>query len=72
MRLDKDDWASKHQAEYESLQLVDKHTQIPAPTTVVLFQYSSYSYLVRIQLSSQPVGALLPNMTDQQVGRMML
>jgi len=67
LRVASRDWAPKHQAEFESLRLVEKFTQIPAPRGVDTVQYSNSSFLLMTGLPGQGIGIMLPTMTDKQL-----
>lgn len=60
-------WAPKHQAELETLQLVEEYTQIPAPRGVDCVQYADSSFLLMTGLPGQGIGKMLHSMTDKQV-----
>ncbi|KAF2425514.1 kinase-like protein [Tothia fuscella] len=60
-------WAPKHRAEFQSLQLVEKYTDIPAPRAVDTAQHSEYSYLLMTRVSGQPIGKMLAIMTDEKI-----
>jgi aminoglycoside phosphotransferase len=72
LRIGNAEWGPKHQAEYETLRLVNKYTQIPAPKPIDVFQDSRNSYLVITRLPGQPVGQLLNFMSDQQIENFVL
>ncbi|KAF2473270.1 uncharacterized protein BDR25DRAFT_341390 [Lindgomyces ingoldianus] len=67
LRVGSSHWASKHQAEFESLRLVEKHTQVPAPRGIDAIQYSDSSFLLMTGLSGKGIGLMLATMTDEQV-----
>lgn len=61
------DWAPKHQAESQALQLVERYTQIPAPRAIDAIKYSDSSFLLMTGLLGKGLGLMLSAMTDQQV-----
>jgi hypothetical protein len=60
-------WASKHQAEFQSLQLVEKYTQIPAPRAIDAISHSDSSFLLMTGLPGKGLRIMLSTMTDKQV-----
>ncbi|KAF1841896.1 kinase-like protein [Cucurbitaria berberidis CBS 394.84] len=67
LRVAPRDWAPKHQAELESLRIVEKYTQIPAPRGIDAIQYSDSSYLLMTGLPGRGIGQMLSTMTDKQL-----
>ncbi|KXS93630.1 hypothetical protein AC578_2600 [Pseudocercospora eumusae] len=67
LRVEEAKWGPRHQAEFESLRLVQRHTNIPAPRPVDTFQYGDNSYLIMTRVPGRPIGTVLPRMTDKQV-----
>lgn len=67
LRVANSDWASKHQAEFRTLQLVQKYTQIPAPRGIDTLQYTGSSFLLMAGLPGEKIGLMLPTMTDEQI-----
>ncbi|KAF2786917.1 kinase-like protein [Melanomma pulvis-pyrius CBS 109.77] len=67
LRVGRWDWAPKHRAEFQSLQLVENHTRIPAPRAIDTIQYSDSSFLLMTGLPGNNVGEMLSTMTDEQV-----
>jgi len=61
------DWAPKHQAEFRTLELVEKYTEVPAPRGIDTLQYNGFSFLIMTGLPGQKIGARLHTMTDEQV-----
>ncbi|KAF2682985.1 hypothetical protein K458DRAFT_443662 [Lentithecium fluviatile CBS 122367] len=57
-------WAPTHQAEFEALQLVKKHTHIPALDTC---QYSDSSFLLVTSVAIKTIGSMIYIMTDEQL-----
>jgi thiamine kinase-like enzyme len=67
LRIDTVDWASRHEAEFESLRLVQRYTQVPVPTPFDTFQHGPNSYLLMTKMNGRPIGQLLNIMTDEQM-----
>ncbi|KAF2875038.1 kinase-like domain-containing protein [Massariosphaeria phaeospora] len=67
LRVARSDWASKHQAEAESLRLVEKYTHIPAPRVVDILQYSDTSFLLMTGTPGEIIGRRICTMTDEQL-----
>lgn len=67
LRKANSDWVSKHQAESQSLRLVEQYTRIPAPRAIDVVQDSDSSFLLITGLLGIGIGRRLHTMTDQQL-----
>ncbi|KAF1997655.1 kinase-like protein [Amniculicola lignicola CBS 123094] len=67
LRVAKDDWAPKHKAEVQTLRLVEKFTQIPAPRAIDTVQYFDSSFLLMSGLPGETIGRRIHIMTDEQL-----
>ncbi|KAF2831066.1 hypothetical protein CC86DRAFT_430713 [Ophiobolus disseminans] len=67
LRMAGSDWAPKYEAESQALQLVEKHTTIPARRALDVIKHSSSPFLLMTGLPGTPVRLMLPTMTDKQV-----
>lgn len=67
LRVGSGDWAPKHQAEAETLRLVEKHTQIPAPRIIDTVEYAGSSFLLMTALRGEVIGRMIYIMTDEQL-----
>ena len=65
--MERSDTGFRHQAEFESLRLVQRYTQVPVPTRIDTFQHGPNSYLLMTKMNGEPIGTLLNTMTDEQV-----
>ncbi|KAF2755836.1 hypothetical protein EJ05DRAFT_539695 [Pseudovirgaria hyperparasitica] len=67
LRVGQMNWASKHQAEMRSLQLVEKYTEIPAPRGIDVVHYGASSFLLMSRCPGQRIGLMFSTMTDENV-----
>ncbi|KAF1960009.1 kinase-like protein [Byssothecium circinans] len=67
VRIANRDWAPKHQAEYRALQLIEKHTRIPAPRAIDTLHSNDTSFLLMTGLPGEIVGRHMHTMTDEQL-----
>lgn len=61
------EWAPRHQAELQALQLIQTYTHIPAPKGIDAIQHGGSSYLLMTGLHGCGIGQRLSTMTDRQV-----
>lgn len=62
-----EDWAPKHQAEFQALRMVQQYTHIPAPRGIDVIQYRGSSYLLMTGVPGRGIGQMLHTMTDKQL-----
>ncbi|KAF2737068.1 APH-domain-containing protein [Polyplosphaeria fusca] len=67
LRVASSDWAPKHQAEAQSLRLIEKYTHVPAPRAVDATQYSDSSFLLMSGIPGEIVGRMISTMIDEQL-----
>lgn len=67
LRTASGDWASRHQAEFQSLRLVEIYTRIPAPKGIEALRYRDSSFLLMTGLPGKGIGRMISIMTDEQV-----
>jgi aminoglycoside phosphotransferase len=67
LRMGPRDWASKHQAELQSLRMIEAYTRIPASRGLDAIEHSGSSYLLMTGVPGQGIGRMLYTMTDQQM-----
>jgi len=67
LRMAGSDWASKHRAEFQTLRLVENHTQVPAPRAIDTVQDSNSSFLLMTGLQGETIGRRISTMTDEQL-----
>lgn len=67
LRVASSDWAPKHQAEAQSLRLIEKYTHVPAPRAVDAVQYSDSSFLLMTGIPGEIIGRRIATMTDEQL-----
>ncbi|KAI9710955.1 MAG: hypothetical protein M1820_002392 [Bogoriella megaspora] len=67
LRVAAGNWASKHQAEFQSLRLVEKHTSIPAPRALDTIRFRDSSFLLMTGLPGEKIGRMIHTMTDEQL-----
>jgi aminoglycoside phosphotransferase len=67
LRIGSRDWAPKHEAELQSLKMIETYTRIPAPRGIDIVQYLDQSYLLMTGVPGQRLGPMLATMTDKQV-----
>lgn len=67
LRVASSDWAPKHQAEAQSLRLIEKYTHVPAPRAIDTVQYSGSSFLLMTGMPGEIIGRKIHTMTDEQL-----
>lgn len=67
LRVSAADWGPRHQAEFHTLGLIEKHTTVPAPRPVDVFQYQARSYLLMTRVPGRPIGTFVARLTDEQL-----
>ncbi|KAF2469556.1 kinase-like protein [Lindgomyces ingoldianus] len=67
LRVASSDWAPKHQAEAQSLRLIEKYTHVPAPRAIDAIQYSDSSFLLMTGIPGEIIGRMISTMTDEQL-----
>lgn len=67
LRVGRSAWAPKHQAEAQSLCLVERYTHIPAPRAIDAIQYSDSSFLLMTGVPGEIIGRRINTMTDEQL-----
>jgi aminoglycoside phosphotransferase len=60
-------WAAKHQAEFETLRLMETQTQVPAPRGIDVIRYRDSSFLLMTGVNGERVGPRPATLTDDQV-----
>ena len=61
------DWASKHQAEAQSLRLVQRYIHIPVPRAIDAIHSSDSSFLLITGMPGAIIGRRISIMTDEQL-----
>ncbi|KAK2759209.1 hypothetical protein FQN53_008152 [Emmonsiellopsis sp. PD_33] len=59
--------ASKYRVEANTLQMVEKLTNIPAPRAIDVLETRHFSYLLMTRVPGRPIGQMLDSMTDEQI-----
>ncbi|KAH6644462.1 kinase-like domain-containing protein [Boeremia exigua] len=67
LRIAEERWAPRHQAELESLRILQKYTTIPAPRGVDAVRHSGSSYLLMTGVPGRGIGQMINSMTDKQL-----